>query len=90
MVEILDTTTTLLHENLKGLVRGACKYPRAQQNVNFFAIESNFNKYMKYTSSVIRMIGNKMTSILPYTHETNDIWVNDSPYNEQTLIYKHS
>lgn len=36
------------------------------------------------------MIGNKMTSILPYTHETNDIWVNDSPYNEQNLIYKHS
>lgn len=36
------------------------------------------------------MIGNKMTSIIPYTYETNDIWVNDSPYNEQTLIYKHS
>lgn len=36
------------------------------------------------------MIGNKMTSIIPYTHETNDIWVNDSPYNEQNLIYKHS
>lgn len=36
------------------------------------------------------MIGNKMTSIIPYTHETNDIWVNDSPYNELTLIYKHS
>lgn len=41
---------------------------------------------MKYTSSVIRMIGNKMTSIIPYTHETNDIWVNDSPYNEHSYI----
>lgn len=35
------------------------------------------------------MIGNKMTSFIPYAHETNDIWVNDSPYNEQSLINKH-
>lgn len=35
------------------------------------------------------MIGNKMTPFIPYAHETNDIWVNDSPYDEQYLVYKH-